>query len=122
VQLTGRVARGSLQVGDVEARDSALVMLLLAAAGRDPEVYAEPDRFDIQRGASNHLAFAAGPHFCLGAPLARLEATIALQAFATRVAGPQLDPAGLAYKPNLNLRGPARLVVSFASIRPRQDR
>jgi hypothetical protein len=54
--------------------------------------------------AGSHLAFAAGPHFCLGAPLARMEATIALQAFATRVTGPELDPAGLAYKPNLNLR------------------
>ena len=69
------------------------------------------------RGAAgNHLAFAAGPHFCLGARLARLEATIALQAFAARVAGPELDQAGLAYKPNLNLRGPERLLVRFRSI------
>jgi cytochrome P450 len=53
--------------------------------------------------------------------MARLEATIAVRAFATRVAGPELDPAGLAYKPNLNLRGPARLVVRFARVsRPRR--
>jgi cytochrome P450 len=81
-------------------------------------VFAEPDRFDIRRGATGHLAFAAGPHFCLGAPLARLEATVAVQAFATRLADPELDPAGLAYKPNLNLRGPASLTVGFASIKP----
>ena len=93
-----------------------MLLLLLAATGRDPRVFADPDSFDIRRAAGNHLAFAAGPHFCLGAPLARLEATIALQAFATRVAGPELDPAGLAYKPNLNLRGPARLVVGFDAV------
>jgi cytochrome P450 len=118
VQFTGRVARGGMQVGPVSAPDGAVLMLLLAATGRDPLVFADPDSFDIRRGAGNHLAFAAGPHFCLGAPLARLEATIALQAFATRVADPELDPAGLAYKPNLNLRGPGRLMVGFGSVRP----
>jgi cytochrome P450 len=118
VQFTARVARGAMQVGDVTVLDGAVLMLLIAAAGRDPEVFAEPDRFDISRGAAGHLAFAAGPHFCLGAPLARLEATIAVQAFATRLADPELDPAGLAYKPNLNLRGPASLTVGFASIKP----
>jgi cytochrome P450 len=117
VQLTGRVARGGMQVGRVSAPDGAVLLLLLAATGRDPEAFADPDRFDIRRAAGNHLAFAAGPHFCLGAPLARLEATIALQAFAVRVADPQLDPAGLAYKPNLNLRGPGRLLVSLAGLR-----
>jgi cytochrome P450 len=117
VQLTGRVARGKMQVGAISAPDGALMLLLLAATGRDPDVFADPDRFDIRRGAAGHLAFAAGPHFCLGAPLARLEATIAVRAFATRVAGPELDPAGLAYKPNLNLRGPSRLLVRFAGIR-----
>ncbi len=118
VQFTSRVARGGMHVGGLSVRDGAMLLLLLAAAGRDPEVFADPDRFDIRRNAAGHLAFAAGPHFCLGAPLARLEATIAVQAFATRVTGPELEPAGLVYKPNLNLRGPARLAVSFASIRP----
>ncbi len=121
VQLTGRVAKGPLQCGDVTAPDRSLVMLLLAAAGRDPAVFPEPDRFDIRRAASNHLAFAAGPHFCLGAPLARLEATIAIGEVARRVVGPELAPDGLSYKSNLNLRGPDRLVVDFAEI-TRADR
>jgi cytochrome P450 len=116
VQLTGRVAKGCLQVGEVTAPDRSLVMLLLAAAGRDPTAFPDPDRFDIRRGASNHLAFAAGPHFCLGAPLARLEATIALGQVARRVVAPELATDGLSYKPNLNLRGPDRLVVDFAEI------
>jgi cytochrome P450 len=119
VQFTGRVARGGMQVGGETVRDGAMLLLLLAATGRDPEVFADPDRFDIGRNAASHLAFAAGPHFCLGAPLARLEAAIAVQAFASRVAAPELDPAGLAYKQNLNLRGPARLAVGFTGMRPR---
>jgi cytochrome P450 len=118
VQMTARIARGAMRIGEVTAPDGAVIMLLLAAAGRDPAVFADPDRFDIGRSAGGHLAFAAGPHFCLGAPLARLEATIALQAFAARVAEPVLDPAELSYKPNLTLRGPARLVVTVSGIRP----
>ena len=117
VQITGRVAKGDMQAGNVSARDGALVMLLLAAAGRDPDVFPDPDTFDIRRGAANHLAFAAGPHFCLGAPLARLEATIAIEAFASRVVAPGLDADALHYKPNFNLRAPDRLVVTFAEIK-----
>ena len=118
VQMTARVARGGMQVGNVTAGDGALVLLLLAAAGRDPEVFADADRFDISRGPAQHLAFAAGPHFCLGAPLARLEATIAVQAFATRISRPELAAGALRYKPNFNLRGPDQLVVRFSDIAP----
>jgi cytochrome P450 len=113
VQLTNRVARGGLEVGELTVPDRGVVLLLLAASGRDPDVYPDPDRFDIHREAAGHLAFAAGPHFCLGAPLARLEATIAVQEFATRLQHPELDQTTLTYKPNLNLRGPERLNVGF---------
>ncbi len=116
VQMTARVARGGMQIGGVEAPDGALVLLLLAATGRDPDVFPDPDRFDLGRGATGHLAFAAGPHFCLGAPLARLEAATAVRAVATRLTRPELDVASLAYKPNFNLRGPERLVVRFAAV------
>jgi cytochrome P450 len=116
VQMTGRVARDGMQIGNLVLRDGALILLLLAATGRDPGAFANPETFDIRRGATNHLAFAAGPHFCLGAPLARLEAAIALQEFATRLAAPQLDEDALRYKPNLNLRGPDQLVVHFAGV------
>ena len=116
VQLTGRVAREPIEIGDVQAPDGAVILLLLAATGRDPEAFAEPGRFDITRAAGGHLAFAAGPHFCLGAPLARLEASIALNAFAARVAGAELARDGLAYKANFNLRAPERLVVHSTGI------
>jgi cytochrome P450 len=116
VQLTSRIARGERKIGPVSAPDGAVVLLLLAAAGRDPAAFARPDQFDIRRGAAGHLAFAAGPHFCLGAPLARLEATIALQSFVARVGAPELVADALEYRPNLNLRGPQRLVVRHSGI------
>ena len=118
VQLPARIARSPIRIGEVEAQDGGVILLMLAATGRDPDVFPEPDRFDITRAAGGHLAFAAGPHFCLGAPLARLEASIALTAFADRVTAPDLAGGGLTYKPNFNLRGPERLVVRTAGIRP----
>jgi cytochrome P450 len=121
VQLTSRIARGGMEIGPVRPPDGAVVLLLLAAAGRDPAAYPDPDMFDIRRGGG-HLAFAAGPHFCLGAPLARLEAIVALQAFAARVNDPELDTDALVYRPNLNLRGPQRLVVRHSGIRASQSR
>ena len=75
-------------------------------------------RWHIRRGAREHLAFAAGPHFCLGAPLARLEATVALHALAVRLASPSLDESTLVYRPNFNLRGPQRMVIRFGEMRP----
>jgi cytochrome P450 len=119
VQLTGRVARRGIAIDGREPREGAVLLLLLAATGRDQAVFADPDIFDIGRGAREHLAFAAGPHFCLGAPLARLEATIALRAIAERVAHPVLDESSLVYKPNFNLRGPERMIVRFDEIRRR---
>jgi cytochrome P450 len=114
VQMTSRVIRGGMRLGDVDAPDGATALILLAAANRDPDVFDDPDRFDIhRRGGSGHLAFAAGPHFCLGASLARLEAAQAITAFATRLPSAVLHPDALVYRPNLNLRGPSRLVVQL---------
>jgi cytochrome P450 len=107
VQLTARIATGGMSV----ASDGAILLLLLASTGRDETVFPDPDVFDLRRAGPEHLAFAAGPHFCLGAPLARLEATIALTAMAERFADPVLDEDSLVYKPNFNLRGPERMVI-----------
>ncbi|WP_239075562.1 cytochrome P450 [Planosporangium flavigriseum] len=116
VQMTTRAARGTLPVGEVEVPDGGIAVLLIAAANRDPDVFDEPDRFDITRKPGGHLAFAAGIHFCLGAGLARLESAVALDAFAQRIVAPRLlEP--VEYKANINLRGPARLDVTFDAIR-----
>jgi cytochrome P450 len=119
VQLTARIATGGMSLDGTALPDGAILLLLLGATGRDEAVFPDPDNFDIRRRGAEHLAFAAGPHFCLGAPLARLEATIALRAIATRVVAPELDESSLVYKPNYNLRGPERLVIRASRIRPR---
>lgn len=115
VQLTARVAGDDLTAGGLPLPSGALVVLLLAAVGRDPSANPEPDRFDIGRSQPRHLAFGHGAHFCLGAPLARLEAQVALGAFARRFPHARLAAANPRYKDNVTLRGLAALPVRTGS-------
>jgi cytochrome P450 len=75
----GRLTRADAEVGGVRIPAGQIVMPWLAAANRDERVFAEPDRFDVHRTPNPHLTFGHGIHFCLGAPLARLEARVALR-------------------------------------------
>jgi cytochrome P450 len=112
VQLIGRVAAEQMTIGDVTVPKGDVMMLLLAAAQRDPDVVARPDEFDPDREAIRHLAFGHGPHFCLGAPLARLEASVALSALTSRFPDARLDGEPV-YKPNVTLRGISTLSVAI---------
>jgi hypothetical protein len=87
------------------------MMLLLAAAHHDPTAFDRPDEFDPDRETIRHLGFGKGPHFCLGAPLARLEAAVALSAVTARFPRARMDDEP-EYKPNLTLRGMSRLAVT----------
>jgi cytochrome P450 len=100
-------------IGGVLIPADARVLLLLGAGNRDPEVFPEPDRLDIRRAnAKDHLAFGHGPHLCLGRPLARLQARVALEECSARLPGLQLEPnARLAFPPNVSFRGPLSLPV-----------
>ncbi|MEU3049593.1 MULTISPECIES: cytochrome P450 [unclassified Streptomyces] len=91
------------------------VLVCLAGGDRDPARFPEPDRFDIRRDARGHLAFGHGIHFCLGAPLARLEARTALASLLTRCPGLAADPdAGPEeWLPGLLIRGTRRLPVRW---------
>jgi cytochrome P450 len=85
VQRTVRVAQRDVEVAGTLVSAGQLVVVMIGGANRDPEVFTDPDRFDIQREpTADHLAFSSGIHYCLGAPLAKLEATIAIQTLATR--------------------------------------
>ena len=85
VQWSSRVSTVEQAIGGVEVARGDAVHLVLAAANRDPAVFADPDTLDITRSdARDHLAFSFGPHFCLGSSLARLEAKIALEALVRR--------------------------------------
>ncbi|MBO0866451.1 MAG: cytochrome P450, partial [Mycobacterium sp.] len=87
------------------------MMLLLAAAQRDPAEFERPEVFDPDRKPFRHLGFGRGPHFCLGAPLARLEASVALSAVTARFPNAWLlgEPE---YKPNVTLRGLSTMAVA----------
>ncbi|MDX1871386.1 cytochrome P450 [Mycolicibacterium sp. 120266] len=108
VQLVMRIAGADMSIGDVPVPQGDTMLLLLAAAHRDPNTFGRPDVFDPDREDLRHLAFGKGPHFCLGAPLARLEARIALAELARRWPDAHLRGEPV-YKPNVTLRGPASL-------------
>ena len=93
VQVTVRIANADTEVAGQPVRAGRAVVLMLGAANRDPDVFTEPNRFDVTRpDARLHMAFSAGIHYCLGAQLARLEAAVALQTLFERF--PDLDAAG----------------------------
>jgi len=111
VQLVGRVAGEDMSIGEVRIPKGDSMMLLLAAAHRDPAVTERPDEFDPTRNSVRHLAFGLGPHFCLGAPLARLEAGVALSAVTRRFPNARFVSDPPVYKPNVTLRGMVSLDV-----------
>jgi cytochrome P450 len=93
VQMTSRTTACDIEIGGQQLRAHETVALLLGGANRDPDVFPHPDRFDITRAsAKDHLSFSSGVHACLGASLARMEGTIALQALFERF--PDLELTG----------------------------
>ncbi|MGB6581473.1 MAG: cytochrome P450, partial [Streptosporangiaceae bacterium] len=91
--VVDRYATRDARLGDADIPAGDQVTVSLAGANRDPAVFAEPDLFDLRRpNAGHHLAFAHGPHFCLGAHLARLEAQAAIETLLARLPRLRLDP------------------------------
>jgi hypothetical protein len=78
VDITGRIASREMEVHGCPVHKTQSMLVSLRGANRDPEVFEEPDRFDITRKKSPHVAFGGGAHICIGAPLARLEGQVTL--------------------------------------------
>jgi len=110
LHLFERTAKEPADVAGLHLEPGDKVAALLGAANRDPAVFADPDRFDPTREPNPHLAFGAGIHFCIGAPLARLELQVSLRTLWRRFPGLQLVEAER--RPTFVLRGFERLVVS----------
>lgn len=115
VQMTTRFALEDVDLGGgrvIEARKQAF--LLLGAANRDPEAFERPDDLDITRQDNHHLSFSNGIHYCLGAPLARVEAQIALPALVSRFPDMRLATARIDWSDNIVLRGVRSLPVTLS--------
>jgi cytochrome P450 len=110
-QFVGRTAADDMTIGGIEVPAGDAMLLLLAAAHRDPAEFDRPDTFDPDRGTSRHLGFGRGAHYCLGGPLARLEAGMALSAITARFPDARLDGEPQ-YKTNAALRGLSELTVA----------
>ena len=110
LHLFERTAKERTEVAGVVLEPGTTVAALLGAANRDPAVFADPDRFDPARDPNPHLAFGAGIHFCIGAPLARLELEISVRTLLSRF--PRLEVVEAVRRPTFVLRGFERLVVT----------
>jgi cytochrome P450 len=117
VQLTARLALNDTEVAGKSVKQGELVVVYVAAANRDPAVFTDPNRFDIERdNAGKHLAFSGGRHFCLGAALARAEGEVGLRAFFDRF--PDVRAAGAGSRRDTRvLRGWSTLPVALGPAR-----
>jgi hypothetical protein len=117
VQFRTRTTLADVPIAGVTIPQGASVVLLLAAGSRDPARFVDPDRFWPERDDNEHFGFGGGDHYCVGAPLARLEAVTALQALARRLEAPRLVTDPPPYRKNAALRGPEHLLVAFADLK-----
>jgi cytochrome P450 PksS len=118
---TERFAREHVEMCGVKIPPGEIVFAVLASANRDERQFAQPDRLDLAREPNRHLAFGLGAHYCLGAPLARLEGQIAINALLARFPDLRLGvpPAALRRRPGLVLNGLKALPVAFGKRGPR---
>jgi len=113
VQRVTRIVVGQMTVGSHTIDDGELVSPVLAAANRDPNCFPNPDRLDLHRTNNRHLSFGNGPHFCLGAPLARLEGEVAIGTLIRRLPTLRLATETITWRPKPALRGLEALPVTY---------
>ena len=113
VQRQLRLAKEDFELEGHRIRKGEIVSPFLGAANRDPAQFPDPDRIDITRTDNRHIAFGYGVHFCVGAPLARLEAPIAFSAMLHRLPNIRLAGEVPEYKPDVTVRGLKALPVAF---------
>jgi pimeloyl-[acyl-carrier protein] synthase len=113
-QMQFRWAADDLEIGDKAISRGQGIVIVSAAANRDPAEFSNPDRVDIRREPNHHAAFGFGPHYCMGAPLARLEGQVVFETLVRRLADPRLGDVPPLREPNPVLRGLKSLPVTFS--------
>lgn len=119
--LPQRTPLTDIDIAGVTIPKGAAVWLILASGNRDPRRFPDPDRFDPDRKDNQHLGFGSGVHICYGAPLARLEAQLALAELARRLDNPRLLEDPPPYRRNAVLRGPRHLPIGFDGVRAARE-
>jgi cytochrome P450 len=114
LQRTFRIATTEMQLGDATVRKGQVVSMMLGAANRDPAIWTKPDELDLMRPADRHVGFGHGIHYCVGAPLARLEVEIAILSLVRAFPDMLLGSDNLEYQPTLGLRALKALPVTAA--------
>ena len=115
IQMSVRVAKSPVEVRGRRLEEGSTAILLHGAANHDPAQFADPDRLDIGRSPNRHLAFGWANHFCLGAPLARLEIEIATTSFFGRFPNARLADGPTTWVPNMSIRCPEVVPVLLNS-------
>ena len=115
--LSGRTTLDEIALAGTTIPKGVVVTLALAAGNRDPARFPDPDRFDPERRDNQHLGFGSGIHLCFGAPLARMEAQIALTELLRRLEQPRLVVDPPPYRPSPLRRGPAHLLIEVEGVR-----
>ncbi len=115
VQFTGRMAAKDIEWQGHPIKEGQFVMLLMGSANRDEARFEHPDQLDLARQDNKHLSFGYGPHFCLGAPLARLEAQVAFPELLSRLANPSIATDTLNWRDNFSVRGLTTLPLKFSA-------
>jgi cytochrome P450 len=105
VQMAERITLEPVDVGGRQLPPGHIVILLLASANRDPDVFSDPHHMRLDRAPNPHVAFGSGAHFCIGAPLARLELRIAMRALARRLPRTLRLGGSPRYRPSFTVRG-----------------
>ena len=114
VVQTGRITQSETELDGCPVGKGESILTSLASANHDPSVYPEPDKFDITRGDTHHHAFGGGVHYCLGAPLARLEAEIGIGKLVQRFPKLRLASEPLEWRRLPSFRGLIELPVLFS--------
>src|SRR2546430_10317272 len=113
IQMTERIALEEIELGDTKIPKGSIVILLTGAANHDPAAFDDPDNLDLSRWPNPHVGFGGGAHFCIGAPLARMEARTVIPTLWRRYPRLRLLDERPEWRPSFTIRGLRHLRIAW---------